>query len=154
MSEEFLAQKGAAAPATTHPGGAARFHARRTIVLPPINLNLAANRTESLGDRSPDRPPRTARLTEPAATEKRKFTFRIDPMRHAAFCRAAESRNVSRQRLLTDALDDLLRRLDQRPDQTGSGTAGTSPGDLPSNHQPNGAAPLLPGSAAALPLPF
>ena len=140
MNEEFLAQKGAAA----------RFHARRTIMLPAINLPTPAAQTESPRIRGPVYLPRAARLTGVATAEKRKFTFRIDPVRHAAFCRAAEARNVSRQRLLTQALDELLERFDQRTDKAGSRDARGPQ----SKCRPSNAAVLPPGSTATLPLPL
>lgn len=147
MSEEFLAQKGAAAPAATHPGGAARFHARRTIMLPAINLPAPAAQTETPTIRGTVYLPRAARLTGVATAEKRKFTFRIDPVRHAAFCRAAEARSISRQRLLTQALDELLERLGQQTDQKESGGTWTPRSKYPSSN--SAASP--PGCTAALP---
>lgn len=113
MSDGFVMQKGAAVTAATHPGDAARFHARRTIMLPAINLHASAVQADAPLAR---RPSRAAQLDGTTAAEKRKFTFRIDAARHAAFCQAAESRNVSRQRLLTEALDDLLRRTGHTAD--------------------------------------
>lgn len=110
MSDGFVMQKGAAVPAATHPGDAARFHARRTIMLPAINLHASAVQADAPLAR---RPSRAARLDGTTAAE---FTFRIDAARHAAFCQAAESRNVSRQRLLTEALDALLRRTGHTAD--------------------------------------
>lgn len=144
MSNGFLAQKGTATPAATHPGGVARFHACRTIVLPAINLHTVSKPVTTPGHPGPALPQPAARLTRTAAIEKRKFTFRIDPARHAAFCRAAESQNVSRQRLLTDALDDLLRRLEYRTDQAMSENTG-----VPQSSSQPGPLPL--GRAAALP---
>jgi len=116
MSDEFLVRKGAAVPAATHPGDAARFHARRTIILPSINLHMTPAPPDAEIVRARSRPQRAARLTGEATAEKRKFTFRIDAARHAAFCRAAEIRNISRQRLLTEALDALLDRMGHAPD--------------------------------------
>lgn len=100
--------------------------------------------------RGPAQAPCAARLTGAATAEKRKFTFRIDPARHADFCRAAETRNVSRQRLLTEALDELLKRLGHRTDQTGSGV----PRALQTKCRPSGVAPSLPGSGMVLPPPL
>ena len=116
MNDGIVARKGTAVPAATHPGDAARFHARRTVVLPAINLHAMTTQSDSTDARRQTQPWRAARLTGATTSAKRKFTFRIDMARHAAFCRAAESRNVSRQQLLTEALDALLRRLRQVPD--------------------------------------
>ncbi len=115
MSDGFVAHKGAAVPAATHPGDAARFHARRTIVLPAINLHATTEQGVVAVARDRTRPSRVAHLNGTGATERRKFTFRIDAARHAEFCRMAESRNVSRQRLLTEALDALLHRAEHAP---------------------------------------
>jgi hypothetical protein len=145
MSDEFVVRKGAAVPAATHPGDAARFHARRTIVLPAINLH-ASTQTEYSNARGRYQPPRTARLTGPASAEKRRFTFRIDPARHAAFCRAAESQNVSRQRLLSDALDALLVRLGHAPDMAAPPPYATANAIT----SVDGGALLLPDRTAAL----
>lgn len=150
MNNEFIAQKGAAAPAATHPGGAARFHARRTIMLPAISLHLTATQTDAANDRGRTQPPRAARLTGAATTEKRKFTFRIDAERHAAFCHVASSRNISRQRLLTEALDALLARLDHTPGAVAPNPAATMKAAL----GPGSGARLLPDSIAALRLPL
>ena len=147
MSDEFVVRKGAAAPAAAHPGGIARFHARRAIVLPAINLHNASKHAQVSGAPPPTKPRRAARLTGTAAVERRKFTFRIDPARHAEFCRAAELRNVSRQHLLTTALDELLRRLAHHPDQTG--TMADTPHHR--DRQPASVAPLSPVSTAAVP---
>lgn len=134
MSAGFIAQKGAAEPAAHHPGDAARFHARRTILLPPINLHATGDSPTRDRNAQPgaktSSPRRAASLT--GARARRKFTFRIDDDRHAAFCRAAETRAVSRQQLLTLALDEFLAR------QVNGGSAG----------------PLLPTNAAARPSAF
>jgi hypothetical protein len=116
MSDGFVVQKGAAVPAATHPGDAARFHARRTIMLPAINLHATAEQNVVAVARGRTRRSRAAHLNGTAAAEKRKFTFRIDTARHAEFCRMAESRNISRQRLLTEALDALLHRAGHAAD--------------------------------------
>lgn len=62
----------------------------------------------------PPRPPASGQRRRVASLVgdelRRKFTFRIDHERHAAFCRAAEDRAISRQRLLTRALDEFLAR--------------------------------------------
>lgn len=145
MSDEFLVRKGEAVPAATHPGDAARFHARRTIVLPAINLHITATQADATNARALARPPRTARLTGAPTTRKKKFTFRVDPARHTAFCRAAEMQNVSRQRLLTEALDVLLRRLGHMPDAVPTPSKETTRATF----EPSSGA-LLPDNAAAL----
>lgn len=150
MSDGFVVRKGAAVPAATHPGDAARFHARRTIVLPAINLHMAAMQTDTTIARSRAHSPRAARLTGAAAPGRRKFTFRIEPGRHAAFCRAAESQNISRQRLLTEALDALLHRLGHASDAAAAPASGTAN----STFRPGGSAMPLPHSASALRLPL
>lgn len=145
MTDDLIARKGAATPAAIHPGDAARFHARRTVVLPAINLHMTAMQTEPAIDTGRERPKRAARLIASPVTEKRRFTFRIDPARHAAFCRAAETRNVSRQRLLTEALDAFLARLGHAPGAVGPGP------DVPRNatHEPGARAVLRPDHATA-----
>jgi hypothetical protein len=109
MSEGLLARKGEANPATTHHGGESRFQARRIIVLPPIPLQRPADST------SPQEklPRRAANMAKPAKPpiKRRKFTFRIEPERHAAFCNTAESLGISRQELLTRALDAYLKQM-------------------------------------------
>ncbi|MEP4378313.1 MAG: hypothetical protein ABJ215_03130 [Alphaproteobacteria bacterium] len=149
MSDPLLVRKGAAVPAATHPGDAARFHARRTILLPAINLHMTVPQSAANIARSRLQPPRAARLTGPAATEKRKFTFRIDTTRHSAFCRAAEARNVSRQRLLTEALDALLARTGHTPAQAPPQSAGQPNG---THHACAGAPPVYADSATRRPL--
>ena len=109
MSDGFVVQKGAAVPA-------ARFRARRTIMLPAINLHATSEQSVVAVARGRTRPSRVTRLNGTGTTERRKFTFRIDAARHAEFCRMAESRNVSRQRLLTEALDALLHRAEHTAD--------------------------------------
>jgi len=129
MTDGFVMQKGAAVPAAAHPGDAARFHARRTIILPAINLHATPAQTGTAIARSRAHTPRAAQLDGTGAAERRKFTFRIDPVRHAAFCRMAEARNISRQRLLTEALDALLHRAGNTADQ-----APTHPEAKPAPH--------------------
>jgi hypothetical protein len=150
MNNEFIARKGAAAHAASHPGGAARFHARRTIMLPAISLHMTATQTDAANDRGQTQPPRAARLTRAATTEKRKFTFRIDAQRHAAFCHVARSRNISRQRLLTEALDALLARLDLTPDAMAPNPTET----IKTTLGPESGTRMLPDSCAALRLPL
>lgn len=106
MHEGLLARKGEANPATTHHGGESRFQARRIVVLPPIALHRPhdpnATRTAL--------PRRAANMAKPfqAPIHRRKFTFRVEPERHAAFCAAADEMGISRQELLTRALDSYL----------------------------------------------
>lgn len=140
MSGGLVARKGAAFPAATHAGDAARFHARRTIVLPAIHLHTAPAQPVAAGRPDGARPRRPARLTGGGGPARRKFTFRIDPVRHAAFCRAAEERKLSRQQLLTEALDALLARLED--------------GNAEHRCTPESGARMWTGGAAALPPPL
>lgn len=147
MSDDLLARKGRAAPAASHPGGESRFHGRRTIVLPPIGISGAATDGATSPGDGTRRPARAARLTGPGAQDKRKFTFRIDLARHKAFCEVAEQRSISRQKLLTEALDALLLRLGHPV-----GTPGT-PGEAAAPI-PAAGATMLPDNVAALPPPL
>lgn len=106
MNRILLAQKGEAFPATSHYGGESRFQERRVVELPPIVLggdsrgcHGGAANTGRMRGAGPARTP---------AMHRRKFTFRIEPERHAAFCAAAERLGISRQELLTRALDAYL----------------------------------------------
>lgn len=144
MTEEFLAQKGRAEPAASHPGGESGFQNRRTIVLPAIAITAASGRHPPTETSSTRKPRQAARLTGAAAVEKRKFTFRIDPARHSAFCQAAEERNISRQKFLTEALDAML-------SQPGHAAG---PASLPETSASSGGAPVLPENVAALPPPL
>ncbi len=104
MSTHLLARKGEANPATSHPGGESRFQARRVIVLPQLSLKAEANR-----DRRPSPLPKpAARMGERGGAVRKKFTFRIEPDRHARFCERASALGISRQELLTRALDAYL----------------------------------------------
>lgn len=109
MSAGFLARKGEANPAATHHGGESRFQARRVIVLPPIALHREHGRAPS----ATDVPRRAADMSRPrrAPVRRRKFTFRIAPDRHEKFCDAASRLGISRQELLTRALDSYLDTL-------------------------------------------
>lgn len=149
MTKNLIAQKGAATPAATHPGDAARFHARRTVVLPAINLHVTPARAEPPTDLGQEQPKRAARLIASPNAEKRKFTFRIDPTRHAAFCAAADARNVSRQRLLTEALDAFLAQRGRAPD-----VVSLKPGALADTGTESGAEAVLRNNVAALQLPL
>lgn len=106
MSLDLLARKGEANPATTHHGGESRFQARRVIVLPPIALHRGPGSDPA--NHTPLR--RAASMTHPARPRERrkKFTFRIEPVRHRSFCAAADMLGISRQELLTRALDAYL----------------------------------------------
>lgn len=114
MTEGLLARKGEANPATTHHGGESRFQARRVVVLPPIALHRAPDP----GQRVPPR--RAANVAQPcrAQVARRKFTFRIEPERHQNFCAVADELGISRQELLTRALDAYLHT--RRGDLSGS----------------------------------
>jgi hypothetical protein len=118
VSTDLIARKGLAEPAAHHAGDAARFHARRTIVLPAINLHAAGDGGTARGAHANRSAPATGQRRRAASLvgdePRRKFTFRIDHERHAAFCRAAEDRAISRQRLLTRALDEFLARAGAR----------------------------------------
>lgn len=114
MSIDLLARKGEANPATTHHGGESRFQARRVVVLPPIAFHRAL--TSERGGEPRFR--RAANMAKPlrAPVKRRKFTFRIEPDRHEVFCAAAEILGVSRQQLLTQALDAYLAGRALRPE--------------------------------------
>lgn len=106
MSLDLLARKGEANPATTHHGDESRFQARRVIVLPPIALHRGSG-ADPVRDIPLRRP---ASMGRPLKTRerRRKFTFRIEPVRHRSFCAAADMLGISRQELLTRALDAYL----------------------------------------------
>ena len=147
MSDDLRARKGAAVPAPERPGDRARIR-RRVVVLPPIDLHAER---EDDGPAGPGRAPDAAgpRPDKRRGADRRRFTFRIDPVRHAAFAAAAERRGVSRQRLLTEALDALLAKL-------GRAYFGT-PAPVSSDSTSSGAdgvASLLPEGVAALPPPL
>lgn len=109
MTEVLLARKGEANPATTHHGGESRFQAQRVVVLPPIALH----RMTAMDVGQHRLPRRAANMAKPfrAPVTRRKFTFRIEPERHKAFCAAADELGVSRQELLTRALDAYLETM-------------------------------------------
>jgi hypothetical protein len=143
VSDDLTASKGTAVPAPERPGEAART-VRRIIVLPPIRLQ--AEPTEATAPHTNEHA-RAAAALAPGGShgeERRKFTFRIDAPRHAAFAAAAERRGISRQRLLTEALDELLAKLGH------ANFSSTQGGPLDAD----GAATLLPEGVAALPPPL
>lgn len=106
MSLDLLARKGEANPATTHHGGESRFQARRVIVLPPIALHRGVT-PEPVPHASVRRAASMTGTAKPREKRK-KFTFRIEPVRHRSFCAAADMLGISRQELLTRALDAYL----------------------------------------------
>ena len=126
MSRHLLAKKGEANPAAVHPGGESRFQARRVIVLPSLMLKSDTRPAATL----PQPPRPAAKMAERPSERRRKFTFRIAPDRHARFCRHAEMLEISRQELLTRALDAFLAE---------AGEAGTA--------HDHAAQPLLPFTA-------
>jgi len=142
MTEGLLARKGEANPATTHHGGESRFQAQRVVVLPPIALHRIP--VGESGQRI--LPRRAANMAKPlrAPVNRRKFTFRIEPDRHATFCAAADKLGISRQEFLTRALDAYLETL---RDQN-SGPPSSS--DLPAPFEPS----QVPDHASTLQLPF
>lgn len=107
MNRFLLARKGEAFPATTHYGGESRFQERRVIELPAIALG-SENRAHARS-LPHNHIQRAAGLSAASAIHRRKFTFRIEPDRHEAFCAAAEQMGISRQELLTRALDAYLK---------------------------------------------
>jgi len=109
MSQALLARKGEANPAATHHGGESRFQAQRIVVLPPIALHRASGWEQSCLKN----PRRAANMAKPfrASVKRRKFTFRLERPRHAEFCEAADRLGISRQELLTRALDSYLGTL-------------------------------------------
>lgn len=116
MTAGFLARKGEANPATTHHGGASRFQAQRVVVLPPIALHRT-----SVSNAAPHKlPRRAANMAKPfrAPVTRRKFTFRIEQDRHSAFCTASDQLGISRQELLTRALDSYLETLQSTTEET------------------------------------
>jgi hypothetical protein len=62
-------------------------------------------------------PRRAANMAKPfqAPIHRRKFTFRVEPERHAAFSAAADEMGISRQELLTRALDSYLETREAAP---------------------------------------
>lgn len=131
MQDGLLARKGEANPATTHHGGESRFQARRVVVLPPIALHRPHN-----GDATRiGGPRRAANMARPfrAPVRRRKFTFRIEPERHAAFCAAADEMGISRQELLTHALDSYLEERESAP---GNGFVREDSNPMARHHEP------------------
>jgi hypothetical protein len=106
MSEGLLARKGEANPAAAHHGGESRFQARRVIILPSIALQHS-DRHPGTRNRGMRHPALMTELPSPR-TKRKKFTFRIEPDRHADFCAVADELGISRQKLLTQALDTFL----------------------------------------------
>ncbi|MBO6782086.1 MAG: hypothetical protein JJ899_02260 [Alphaproteobacteria bacterium] len=108
MSEQLLAEKGRANPAAAHHGGESRFQARRVVVLPPLTLGSDVRTAGATHDErtTPRRP--AARMSGQLPGRRKKFTFRIEPDRHERFCRHADALGISRQELLTRALDAFL----------------------------------------------
>lgn len=110
MDRIILARKGEACPATSHYGGESRFQERRVIELPAIALGGDIRSLRRSPNEDQGRP--ASGLTHRPAVQRRKFTFRVEPDRHEAFCEAANLLGISRQELLTRALDAYLAGLD------------------------------------------